>query len=59
MGTSLEILVNAMKGGETRIDMLIQMAYELPAPIGAKFVEELKGLKDLFGAVERGIESVE
>jgi hypothetical protein len=61
MGTPLSTLITAAKGGEVRIDSLIQFVTDnvTPARDGIRIIDELKGIKDLLGALKRGIENIE
>jgi hypothetical protein len=61
MGTERGILVSAMQGGEITVDNLIKLVTDnvIPAELGAQIVEELKKVKNLLGAVARGVNTLE
>jgi hypothetical protein len=61
MGTERGILVSAMQGGEITVDNLIKLVTDnvVPAELGAQIVEELKKVKNLLGAVARGVNTLE
>ena len=55
MGTTDTMLVMALRGGVVKLDELLTLSFEMPDEKAKIFVEELMGLKNLLGAVERGI----
>jgi hypothetical protein len=58
MGTPVETFIHALKGGVVRLDSLISRTQDRSAT-RKETVDEIKGLKDLLGAVARGLESLE
>jgi hypothetical protein len=58
--TSLDVLVTALKGGESRIRIMKKMVFDLPTPALAtnQLMEELRSLDSLLEACGRAIENI-
>lgn len=57
---SLDVLVTALKGGESRVRIMKKMVFDLPAPALAtnQLMEELRSLDSLLVACGRAIENI-
>ena len=56
--TAPNILVVALKGGESRIQAMRKIAFNFPAATGNHFLQELRELETLLQAVGKALENI-